>query len=170
MLAVPRLITKVKSQRRRKGGERERFQCSHTKSSGLIVSSSVRVERGRESTRPSAAGPSQRPTDSKKSFLSHSMWQHHRTARNRIIAAAVLAIIVGNMSDSMVTVVSATSYLQQVEGIEAATDASPAAVASLSYYCSYDTCQCSADLRELTCRGVSFTRVPAPLPTTLVKL
>lgn len=158
---------------------RERFQCSHTKSSGLTVSNSVRVERGRESTRPPAAGGStatERLTA--KSVLSHSMWlppwQHHRTGRNRIIAAAVVAIIVvfssGSTSDSWLTAVSATTYLQQAAGTEAATDVTPAAVASLSYYCSYDTCQCSEDLRELACRGVSFTRVPSPLPTTLVKL
>jgi hypothetical protein len=83
--------------------------------------------------------------------------------------AVVTIVLVFSMCDSLTGV---TAYLQQqvVATEEATTDVSPAAVASLSYYCSYDTCQCSADLRELTGRGVYFTRVPAPLPTTLVKL
>jgi hypothetical protein len=96
-----------------------------------------------------------------------------RQRGNGILVAVVASVLVLSMRDSSTAV---TAYLQQqqqqvvVATEEAATDVSPAAVASLSYYCSYDTCQCSADLRELTCRGVYFTRVPAPLPTTLVKL
>ncbi|KAJ9592486.1 hypothetical protein L9F63_015902 [Diploptera punctata] len=50
------------------------------------------------------------------------------------------------------------------------TDVPAPAVGSLSYLCSYESCQCSVDLRELSCRGVGFTRVPAPLPASLVKL
>ncbi|PSN50294.1 hypothetical protein C0J52_02858 [Blattella germanica] len=100
--------------------------------------------------------------------------------RQRLVAATVVAIIVviNTCDNNSLCGVSATSssYLQQqqvdslVMGMDVATEVSPAAVASLSYYCSYDTCQCSADLREITCRGVGFTRVPTPLPTTLVKL
>lgn len=92
-----------------------------------------------------------------------------RQRRNRIIVAVVTIVLVFSMCDGLTGV---TAYLQQqqVVGTEATTDVSPAAIASLSYYCSYDTCQCSADMRELTCRGVAFTRVPTPLPTTLVKL
>lgn len=98
--------------------------------------------------------------DSQHKVSNHSMWLLPWQQRNRIVTAAVVSIVVVFTSDSLIG----------VSGTEAATDVSPAAVTSLSYYCSYDTCQCSADLRELTCRSVSFTRVPAPLPTTLVKL
>jgi hypothetical protein len=91
-----------------------------------------------------------------------------RRRRHGIIAVAVTIVVVLSRCDSLTGV---TAYLeQQVAGTEGTTPVSPAAVSSLSYYCSYDTCLCSADLTELTCRGVYFTRVPTPLPTTLVKL